>query len=53
MTLLALFILEETFSDLEDEWQLIASKAIEYLERVGVTNSSELIGIFTVVIKDE
>ena len=36
MTLLACYILEETFADFEDEWQLIASKARKWLETAGV-----------------
>ena len=31
LTLLALYILEEAFRDCEDEWQMIASKARDYL----------------------
>ena len=31
LTLLALYILAEAYEDYEDEWQMIASKAREYL----------------------
>ena len=36
LTLLALFILEEVFIDNEDEWQMIARNARNYLESIGV-----------------
>lgn len=36
MTLLAWYILEETYGDDEDQWQLIVEKAETWLESVGV-----------------
>ena len=36
LTLLAIYILEEAFSEFEEEWFLIAAKAVSYLEKVGI-----------------
>ena len=36
LTLLAWYILEESFADNEDEWQLIIKNAKAFLERVGI-----------------
>lgn len=38
MTLIALSVLNEKFSDSEDEWQLIAKKAKNYLRTQGLNN---------------
>ena len=51
MTLLALFILEETFLDNEEEWQMIAKKAKTYLEQAGIAKPSTLVKKFTLVAK--
>ena len=36
LTLLAIYILQESFPDHEDEWQLIVAKAITFLEQAGI-----------------
>lgn len=36
LTLLALYILENTFAEQEDEWRLIAKKGYEYLKSKGL-----------------
>ena len=46
LTLLALFILDEAFTDQEDEWQLIASKARKWLTGVGVPKPATLVRKF-------
>lgn len=47
MTLLALYILEEGFADREDEWQLIANKAKDWLKKVGLANIRHFISRFS------
>jgi hypothetical protein len=41
-TIAALFILEEFFSEKEDEWQLLAKKARDFLKSRGVSLKQEL-----------
>jgi hypothetical protein len=41
-TIAALFILEEFFSDKEDEWQLLAKKARDFVKSQGVSLKQEL-----------
>jgi len=41
-TIAALFILEEFFSDREDEWQLLAKKARDFVKSKGVSIKQEL-----------
>jgi hypothetical protein len=36
-TILALWILKERFEDQEDEWQMIARKAKNFLKSLGIT----------------
>jgi len=36
MTLLAIYILQESFPDHEDEWQLIVAKAYSFLDQAGI-----------------
>ena len=36
LTLLALYVLEELFSDREEEWSLIADKAKKFLKQAGI-----------------
>ena len=51
LTLLALFILEESFCDNEDEWQMIAKNAKKYLEQAGVAKPNTLVRKFTLLAK--
>ena len=53
-TLLALFILQEAFKENEDEWQLIARKAKEYILSVSqITKPMTIVKKFSLKIKDE
>ena len=45
---MALYILEEIYSEFEDQWQLIAGKALSWLERVGIAKPANLIKKFTI-----
>ena len=52
LTLLALFILEEAFDDYEDEWELIARKAKEYLTKVsGIDKPLTIARKFSLTVK--
>ena len=50
LTLLAWYILEEAFSDYEDQWQMIVSNAKAYLEQVGVQKPIQLVKKFTLLL---
>ena len=51
LTLLALFILEESYSENVQEWQMIARKAKTYLEQAGVAKPNNLVMKFTLAAK--
>ena len=51
LTLLALFILEESFPENAQEWQMIARKAKTYLEQAGVAKPNNLVMKFTLSAK--
>lgn len=51
-TLLAWYILEESFSDEEDQWQLIVSKAKSWLESAGVPKPATIVNKFSLILKD-
>lgn len=51
LTLLAIFILEEAFDENEDEWRLIARKAKEYLQQVGIEKPLNLARSFNLLPK--
>ena len=52
MTLLAIYILQESFPDHEDEWQLIVAKAISFLEQAGILKPDNLVKQFTILAKE-
>ena len=47
LTLLALYILQESFADREDEWKLIAVKAKNWLVSAGVPRPKTYLKMFT------
>ena len=47
LTLLALYILQESFEDREDEWKLIATKAKNWLASAGVSKPKTYLKMFT------
>ena len=51
LTLLALFILEESYAENAQEWQMIARKAKMYLEQAGVVKPNNLVMKFTLSAK--
>ena len=51
VTLLAIYLLDEVFSDKEDEWRLLVRKAKAYLRSVGVEKPDRLIKKFTLQTK--
>ena len=53
LTLLAIYILQESFPDHEDEWQLIVAKAIAFLEQAGIEKPNNLVKQFTIAVKEE
>jgi len=54
LTLLALFILEDCFAENEDEWELIARKAKEYLQQVsGIQKPQTLFRKFSLLTRQE
>lgn len=53
LTLLAVYILQESFVDREDEWRLIVDKAIFFLIRAGVPKPHKVISQFTLQVKAE
>lgn len=42
MTIIALWVLKETFEEQEDEWQMIARKAKNFLKSQGITKLEPL-----------
>jgi len=52
LTLLAWYILEESFDDDEDQWRLIIGKAKTWLESVGVAKPANFVRQFTLMLKD-
>ena len=52
LTLLAWYILEESFDDDEDQWRLIIDKAKTWLESVGVAKPANFVRQFTLMLKD-
>ena len=52
LTLLALYLLEESYADKEDEWQMIAKKAKTFLEQTGgISKPNTLIRKFTLTAR--
>ena len=51
VTLLAIYLLDEVFSDKEDEWRLLVRKAKAYLRSAGVEKPDRLIKKFTLQTK--
>jgi hypothetical protein len=45
-TLLALYVLEQKFSDRESEWQLIATKAKTFLKSIGISKPDNMLKVF-------
>ena len=52
MTLLAWYILEESYDDDEAQWRLILSKAKTWLASVGVAKPASLVNQFSLLLKD-
>ena len=52
LTLLAWYILQESFAELEDEWQLIVSKAKKWLESVGVSKPANIVKKFSLSLRN-
>ena len=51
LTLLAWYILQESFAQLEDEWQLIVSKSKKWLESVGVSKPANIVKKFSLSLR--
>ena len=51
LTLLALYILENIYADIESEWQLIAKKARAYLKYQGFTKIDREISSIKLTLK--
>ena len=45
-TLLALYVLQQKFSDRESEWQLIAAKAKKFLKSIGMAKPDNVLKLF-------
>ena len=43
MTIIAIYVLTELFSEQEDEWTLLVRKAKTYLKSQGISNPEKLI----------
>ena len=52
MTLLAWYILEETYGDDEDQWQLIVEKAETWLKSVGIERPDNFVKNFSLALLD-
>ena len=50
MTIIAIYVLTELFSDQEDEWTLLVRKAKMYLKSQGVFNPEILIDQISLVL---
>lgn len=46
-TLLAIYVLQEAFSDREDEWALLSQKAFSWLKSTGVAKPHQLLNKFS------
>jgi hypothetical protein len=50
LTVLALYILQQRFPDQEDEWQLLAKKARDYLKTIGIAKPDKALGALSLTL---